>query len=132
MPSDYTIKTDDTRPEFAVIIRDQDGVMDLSGVASTRLILKKQGTTVTGACSTLTIADAIDDGLASAIDPFTGEEWTLEQLATECVVRYPWVAADTEDPGVYEGEIELTYGAGLIETVPNDGYFSVEFVQDLD
>ena len=130
--ADFTIKTDDTRPEFAVVLKDQDGVMDLSGVASCRLILKKTGTTVTGTCTTLTLTAAITAGLASDTDPDTGDAWTGGELATECVVRYPWIAADTSGAGVYQGEIELTYGAGLIETVPNDDYFSVEFVADLD
>lgn len=130
--SDFTIKTDDTRPEFAVVLRDQDGVMDLSAATGARLILKKQGTTVTGDCSTLTITAAIAAGLLSSIDPFTGEAWTSEQLATECVVRYPWVPADTSAAGIYQGEVEITWGVDLIETVPNDSYFSVEFVEDLD
>lgn len=132
MPSDFTIKTDDTRPEFAVVLKDQDGVMDISSAASVRLILKKTGTTVTGVCTKLTITAAIAAGLASDTDPDTGEEWTVEELATTCVVRYPWIAADTSNAGTYQGEVEITYGAGLIETVPNDGYFVVEFVADLD
>jgi hypothetical protein len=130
--ADFTIKTDDTRPEFAVVLKDQDGVMDLSGVASCRLILKKTGTTVTGSCTTLTLTAAIAAGLASDTDPDTGDEWTVGELATECVVRYPWEPADTSSAGEYEGEVELTYGVDLIETVPNDGYFTVAFVEDLD
>jgi hypothetical protein len=132
VPSDYVIKTDDTRPEFAIVLTDQDGVMDLSATTAVRLILKKTGTTVTGTCSTITITAAIAAGLAIDIDPDTGDAWTAPELATECVVRYPWIAADTSSAGVYQGEVELTYGVGLIETVPNDGYFSVEFVEDLD
>ncbi len=106
--------------------------MDLSAVASCRLILKKQGTTVTGTCTMITLTAAIAAGLASDTDPDTGEAWTAPELATECVVRYPWIAADTSSAGIYEGEVELTHGVNLIETVPNDGYFSVEFVADLD
>lgn len=130
--ADFAIKTDDTRPEFVVILRDQDGVMDISGATGVRLILKKQGVLVEGVCTKLTITAAIAAGLASDTDPFTGEAWTDVQLATTCVVRYPWVADDTTNAGVYDGEVELTYGAGLIETVPNDGYFAIEFVEDLD
>lgn len=130
--ADFTIKTDDTRPEFAAVLRDQDDVMDISTATAVRLILKKTGTTVTGACTKLTLTAAIAAGLASATDPETDDPWTAPQLATTCVVRYPWIAADTSNAGIYQGEIELTYGEGLIETVPNDGYFSVEFVEDLD
>ncbi len=130
--ADFSLKTDDTRPEFAVILRDQDGVMDLSSATSVRLVLKKTGTTVTGTCTKLTITAAIAAGLASATDPFTGQPWTAPQLATTCVVRYPWIAADTSSAGVYQGEVEVTWGAGLIETVPNNTFFSVEFVGDLD
>ncbi len=129
---DFTIKTGDTRPEFAVVLKDQDGVMDISSAASVRLILKKQGTTVTGTCTKLTITAAIAAGLASSTDPDTGEAWTALELATTCVVRYPWIVADTGNAGEYQGEVEITYGANLIETVPNDGYFSVEFIEDLD
>jgi hypothetical protein len=53
-------------------------------------------------------------------------------------VRYMWEAGDTDDPGAYAGEVEVTWDSAstppAIETFPNDpsSNFTIEMKGDLD
>lgn len=46
-------------------------------------------------------------------------------------VRYDWQVGDTETPGFYEAEFEVTYAGGAIETFPNDGMLGVSIASDI-
>ena len=46
-------------------------------------------------------------------------------------VRYEWVAADTDVPDEYEGEFQVTYGNGRIQTFPNDGHIPIVVTDDV-
>lgn len=46
-------------------------------------------------------------------------------------VRYDWQAGDTAAAGVYQGEFEVTYGDGSIETFPNDGFIGIRIVEQI-
>jgi hypothetical protein len=46
-------------------------------------------------------------------------------------VRYEWVAADTDTADEYEGEFQVTYGNGKIQTFPNDGHIPVVVTDDI-
>lgn len=133
------MKADDTRPEFVAVLKDQNGVKDISAATLVRLILVRTspsspGVTVTGTCTKMTITAAISAGLLTASDTSVTPPvaWTAPELATTCVARYTWIAADTSGPGTYNGEVEVTSGTGVIQTFPSNGYFTVEFVADLD
>jgi hypothetical protein len=39
--------------------------------------------------------------------------------ATDGVVTYSWSAQDTDTPGNYTGEFEVTFGGGAVQTFPN-------------
>lgn len=45
---------------------------------------------------------------------------------------YHWIAGDTDTPGTYRAEIEVTWADGRIQTFPADGYFTVKVVRELD
>ncbi len=51
--------------------------------------------------------------------------------ATDGIVEYEWISADTDTVGVYNAEFEVTYSNGKIETFPNDGYIRVKVYADL-
>ncbi len=137
--ADLTMKTDDTRPEFACVLKDQNGVRDISAATAVRLILARTSpaspaVVVTGTCTKITISAAIAAGLMSSQDTSVTPPvaWSAGELATVCVARYAWIAADTSNPGDYNGEVEVTTGAGIVQTFPSDGYFTVTFRADLD
>lgn len=47
------------------------------------------------------------------------------------VVKMPWVAGDTDAPGLIDLEVEVTWPVDRPETFPEDGYLTVEVVPDL-
>ena len=46
-------------------------------------------------------------------------------------VRYDWLAADTVRAGAFQGEFEVTYLDGTVETFPNSGFITIEIAEDL-
>jgi hypothetical protein len=46
-------------------------------------------------------------------------------------VSYQWQAGDTDEPGMFEAEWEVTFGDGTIETFPNDGYIDIHIMSDI-
>lgn len=46
-------------------------------------------------------------------------------------VRYDWALADTDTPGKYHAEFQITDGSGLRETCPNDGHLVVLVADDI-
>jgi hypothetical protein len=46
-------------------------------------------------------------------------------------VTYAWAAADTDTPGKFDAEVELTRAGGTVETFPNVGAHRVEIGQDI-
>lgn len=47
-------------------------------------------------------------------------------------VRYEWAEGDTETPGLYFAEWEVTFQNDAVETFPNDGHLVVAVIEDLD
>ena len=104
----FTIKQHDNWPLLSLALTDQNGPIDLSTASSVKLILKQAlpPTTVTGAMA-------------------------ISVPASAGIVTYTWAGTNTDVPGSYDGEVEITWAAGKVETVPNDGYFSVIIQSDL-
>lgn len=46
-------------------------------------------------------------------------------------VRYDWQAGDTANFGEFEGEFEVTYADGNIETFPNEGYIDISVSEQI-
>lgn len=46
-------------------------------------------------------------------------------------VRYNWLPADTDTAGTYEGEFEVTYSDGTIQTYPNTDYIDIKIYEDI-
>lgn len=105
----FRIKTNDTSPKLAVTLEDALGnPIGLAG-CSARFHMKAFG------ASSLKI-----DAVASIAE---FEDGTVE---------YSWQAGDTDTAGTYYGEIEVTYADNVVETFPNNGYFTIIIKEDLD
>lgn len=106
--ADFTIKRGDNVPILEATLSDQDGPINLTG-ATVKLIMKGKGTasgtTISGTCVIVSAAAG--------------------------TVSYSWLTGNTDVVGSYDLEFQITYSGGGIETVPNDGYKSVEIVADL-
>jgi len=50
---------------------------------------------------------------------------------TEGRVSYEWVTGDTQTAANYQGEFEVTYQNGTVETFPNNGYITVRVLPEI-
>ena len=48
-----------------------------------------------------------------------------------CVVRYAWAAPQDLAPGLYDGEWQVAWQSGDVETFPNDRYFLIIIIREL-
>jgi hypothetical protein len=107
MAADFSIKRGDTLPALTGTVSDENGAVDISEAAAARLHLHD----VAGApdaAPALDVAVTIDDD---------GE------VGTRGTWHYDWQDGDTDTPGVYYAEIEVTWGSGgsaQVQTFPND------------
>lgn len=56
---------------------------------------------------------------------------TIVGAGTAGTVRYSWVAADTNTTGLYNGEFEVTFASGRIQTFPNPGAIRIQITDDI-
>jgi len=102
------IKQNDTSPALTGQLFNPDGSNpDLDG-ATVKFIMRS---TAGGAAKV--------DSSATIITASTGN------------VKYVWSAANTDTVGSYEGEFEVTFSGGAVQTYPNKGYIKIEVVDDL-
>lgn len=94
MPN-FWIKQNDTGPPLQVTLKDGDG----------------SAVDVTGA----TVAFSMSGAGIVKVD----EQSVTLTTAASGIVTYSWQAGDTDTPGTYEGEFEVTFGGGQIQTYPN-------------
>lgn len=110
--ADITIKQNDTRPKadrtLTETINGTTAVLNLTTASGVKLIARFTGSLIAKINASAAIASA-NGG----------------------VVRYTFLAADTDTVGMLSGEYEITWNDAGVETVPNDGYFSIEVVDDL-
>ena len=98
-----TYRTDDRRPAIVWTIR-RDGVaIDMSGASAVNARIRPVGSAVTSFKNELTTVTDGSDGQYLL-------SFTANQLATA---------------GEYEGELEITWSAGVYETAPGIFYISV-------
>lgn len=108
--ADFSFTQHDTHPPLEAVLTDLEGPIDLSTATRVNLLLKGQKrnapASVLGQCQ---IVDAVNG-----------------------VVRYVWTAPDTAVADLYNALFEILWGDGTESSVPNKGYFYVEFQPDLD
>lgn len=108
--SDFTIKSGDTLPSIEATLKDDtDTVVDLTGSA-VRFHLSS-GTSKNNT--------NVIDAPAVIVNAAGG------------VVRYDWQTGDTDTPGKYVAEWEVTFGPGAIETFPNGADLTVNIFPEL-
>jgi hypothetical protein len=109
----------DTRPPVYTHLTDAQGVIDVSG-ATVRLKFREAGTTVV-------LQNLVGTLLPGTVE-VDGHTPDLSQYPTpgsggRVKFAFPNGALDI-DPGYYEGEIEITYADGSIQTV----YHKLKFI----
>ena len=105
---DFTIKENDTSPVIQRTLTDAAGTaVNLTGSSVVFKMYDQMRTT-----QVVSSAATLDD-------------------AANGVVSYTWLAADTDVPGWYWVEFEVTYADTSIETFPNSGYISVLITKEL-
>lgn len=116
MPSSHTWKRNDTvpisgtlkSPNAAGVLQEQD----IEGATLRFHMFKSDNTQVVDA--------AADNNQVGDGSDGTKGDWS-----------YSPAAADTDESGTFNGEIEVTYSDGTIETFPNRGYFKIHIGDDL-
>ncbi len=104
----FYIKQNDTRPIITATLIDGDGsTVNLDG-ASVSFKMRKLGETVAKVDSSASVADASNGK-----------------------VTYTWVALNTDTVGEYEGEFQVTFAGGGIQTYPNNSYIQIEILDDI-
>ena len=104
----FEIKRNDLRPVLIANLVDAEGAIVALTGASLRFHMKKAGATTTKVDAAATITTA-----ASGL------------------VRYTWLSGDTDTHGDYEGEFEVTYSGGDMQTFPVNGYIPISILADL-
>lgn len=109
---DFTIKRGDRLPVLEAVCIDKDTdpdtPVDLTSAASVKFIMRKQGSSTTKVSATATFGNRPD-----------GE------------VYYEWAANDTDTAGDFDGEFELTWSDGKVQTFPNNGHIRIKIRGDL-
>ena len=89
------MKQNDTAPDLQVEILDgDDNAVDVTG------------------------ATVVFNMAGGGVPKVAGGSVTLVTAASG-VVKYVWQSGDTDTPGVYEGEFQVTFVGGKVETYPN-------------
>ena len=105
----FYIKQNDTRPELDVFLRDD----------------KDRSINVTGATVKFSMRNASDNSVKINLGSVTTVSSTSGRI------KYSFSAADTDTAGNFDGEFQVTFVGGQVETFPNDGYIKVIITDDV-
>lgn len=104
----FSIKQNDTGPSLLVTLKDGDGnVINLTGATVRFHMVDLSGNT------------KVDSAMVVVTAP-------------SGLVRYNWLAADTNTPGTYYAEFEVTYSDLSIETFPNTDNVAIVITPELN
>ena len=104
----FNIKQNDTSPALAAQLLDgSQNIIDLTG-ASVRFHMKIAGGTTV----------AVDNA-------------AVVTNGSEGRVQYEWVTGDTTTAANYQGEFEVTYQNGTVESFPNSGYIVIRVIPEI-
>jgi len=107
--ADFAIKSFDRLPSIQADLKSGGVAIDLTTATSVKFIMKTiQGNTIKV------------NAAANIVNAATG------------TVRYDWTALDTNTPGSYQAEFEITWATAKKQTVPTLTYITVDVLADLD
>lgn len=109
--ADFEIKANDRKPSITATLGFEGGGSPDLTDATVQFIMRAADPTV----GTVKVKSS-----AVIVTPETG------------VVRYDWAAGDTDIPGEYHAEWEVTFADGLPQTFPLKTYHSITIIRDLD
>lgn len=109
--ADHSMKANDRLPLFRVVLKRGGGVLDLTNASGVDFIMRL----------------AVGNDLAVKIN-----KPAVIADAVNGVVQYEWAVGDTDTPGAFAAEWEVTWNDGKTETFPTKAYNSVEITADLD
>lgn len=105
----FVIKQNDTSPSIEATLTNINGVAINLSSCSVRFHMKN-----------MTNGVLIVDQPATIVNAVNG------------VTRYAWQSADTQKPGMYNCEFEVTYSDNSIETFPNDDKIIVSIESEIN
>lgn len=104
----FNIKQNDTLPVITATLFDVNGsIVNLDG-ATVSFKMRQAGSTTAKVNASAAVADA-----------------------AKGKVTYSWSASDTDTVGEFEGEFQVTYSGGGIQTFPNNKYIEIEITDDI-
>jgi hypothetical protein len=103
----FSIKEDDRSPDFEATLEVSGEPVDLTGT-TVKFIMTLMGGTTPKVNAAATVVSATDG-----------------------TVKYTWGATDTDSPGLYVAEFEVTFAGGVKRTFPPDDYLYVNVVPGL-
>jgi hypothetical protein len=104
----FYIKQNDTGPSIQATLKDADGVAVSLAGATVSFKMRKQGSATPKVNAAATIVNS-----------------------TAGIVKYNWIAADTNTVGTYQAEFQVTYSDLSVETFPNATYLKVKVIDDI-
>lgn len=108
--AEFKFKQNDTTPSIEAILKDANKLpVNLTG-ASVKFSMRVRP------------AGAVKVNGAAA---------TIVGTATNGRVRYDWTASNTDTADTYEGEFEVTYSNGKLQTFPGEEYIIIKLEDDV-
>jgi hypothetical protein len=112
MASSHHWKRNDTTPISGTAKDPDNDAQDIESATLRFHMKKRDGTTiVNAACNNDQVGDGTDGTMGF---------WS-----------YDPVAADTDESGRFDGEVQVTFSSGVITTYPNKGYITITISDDL-
>lgn len=107
--ADFTLKANDEEPSIQATLARGGTPVDLTAATGVKFVMAAKG----GGPPKVNAAAVI-------VSPSQG------------IVRYDWTSADTDTPGSYQAEWQVTWGTGKSQTFPTTSYHSIDVLADLD